>query len=82
MLTELAQNIINGLGGLLDTVSSALPLSPFSHLSQLPIDNNILAFVAWLVPFPQIVALLEAWGAAVLAYYLVSIVMRWSKAIQ
>jgi len=82
MLTKFVQAIIDGLASACSAVVGSLPKSPFESLSQLPIDNNILAFVAWLVPFPQIVSLLEAWVVCVGVYYVASIIMRWVKVIE
>lgn len=76
------QKIIDMLGEWGQSIIEALPLSPFLSLESVAVDNDILRFIAWFVPFPQIVALLETWGVCVGIYYLWMIIARWVKLIE
>jgi hypothetical protein len=66
----------------MDRFIDALPICPFIHLQNLPINSEFLSFMAWFIPFPQIIALLQTWVAAVAVWYVVKIGMRWAKAIR
>jgi len=81
MLTKFMQTIIDGLVALLKTVIGLLPSSPFASVYNLTIDNELLQFLAWIVPYPQIIAVLQAWLATITVFYLYQIVMRWVKVI-
>jgi hypothetical protein len=41
-----------------------------------------MGWINWLVPVDQIVAILTAWGSAILIYYIYVTILRWIKAIQ
>jgi len=81
MLTNLIQRIIDGMANLGSAVDR-LPVSPFQSIEQLAIDHQILSFAAWLIPFPQIIALLQAWIAAIAVWYVAKTALRWAKIIQ
>ena len=81
MLSSFFQLTIDGLVNLLSIILSVLPSSPFSGIYSLTLDSNLLSALAWIVPFPQILAVLQAWIAAVTVFYLYQIVLRWIKAV-
>jgi len=81
MLTLFIQLIINGLGGLVNA-AEVLPTSPFANAQAVTLDNELLAMLAWFVPFPQIIAVLQAWVIAIGTWYLAMKGMRWMKLIQ
>ena len=81
MLSSFFQLTIDGLVKLLGIILSFLPPSPFSGIYELTIDSQLLSALAWIVPFPQILALLQAWIAAITIFYLYQIALRWIKAV-
>ena len=82
MFTELANNVINGLGSMMDNVLNILPTSPFRSLNEVTVHNQVLQMLAWVVPFPQMIALGQAWVVCVMGYYIVMKGLRWAKMIQ
>ena len=82
MLTTFLQSVIDGLGALLSAVVGLLPSSPFQGMYVLTLDNELLGMLAYIVPVPHILALLESWTVAVGVFYLYSVVLRWIKAIE
>ena len=81
MLTSFVQMIINGIAGL-GSMLDALPLSPFALANAVPVDAQILAFISLLVPFEQIISLLQAWLLAIGGWYVAKKPLRWAKVIQ
>jgi hypothetical protein len=87
MLIDAANALIRAVGAMLAVVFDFLSFSPFRSVSQM-IDNNvelhsqIFSFVNWVVPIAEIVYILEAWGVAVGLWYLISILLRWLRAVQ
>lgn len=82
MLLTLLQSIIDGFGSILAGIVFLLPKSPFQAIDALTVGNDLLSSLAWLVPFPQIIALLEAWVGAIMLYYVYMAIMRWIKLIK
>ena len=81
MLLKLFQGIIDGLASLLGTIINVLPGSPFNGLKAVVMDSKLFRYLAYVIPVPQIIALLEAWLVAIAVYYLYMAVLRWSKAV-
>ena len=77
MLTSFMQSLINGGNRILNT----LPLCPFYSIQAITIDNQILSWLSWFIPFDAMIALLNAWLAAIVVWYAAKTVMRWSKII-
>lgn len=73
--------IISGLGSIVTALVSVLPDSPFTAISNSDVAPYLSGF-AWVVPIPQILAILQAWITAVAIFYLGMIVLRWIKAIE
>lgn len=82
MLLSLLQSIIDGFASLLSTVVLVLPNSPFNGLSAMVLDSTWFGYLCYIVPVPQILALLEAWGVSVGLFYVYMIILRWVKAIE
>lgn len=82
MLTSLLQWIIDAGSAICGGLVYLLPTSPFTSLNGLTIGNDLLGAIAWFVPFPQMIALLEAWGLAVLSYYVWMLLLRWIKLVE
>jgi len=77
----LLQSILNGLAALLKVIVLVLPTSPFAGLYSISIDSTWLGYACYFLPITQILALLQAWGLAILIYYAYMIPMRWIKAL-
>ena len=75
-------SLIKAVGNTLQSAGSLLPDSPFEKITQLTVDNTLLAGLAWIIPIPQMVTLLTYWVSAIGIYYLSMILLRWLKAIE
>lgn len=82
MLFAFFQGVINVLGKCLNIVLSVLPDSPFNGIYNLTLDNNLLSALAWIVPFPSIITVLEAWAVAVGGFYVLQAILRTVNAIE
>jgi hypothetical protein len=82
MLHNFFQSVIDGLVFLLQGLINLLPHSPFRGVYSLTIDNDLLGFLAWIIPYPQIIAVLQAWLVAITSFYLFQIILRWVKAVE
>lgn len=82
MLFAFLQGVINVLGKCLGVILLILPSSPFNAIYTLTIDNELLAALAWLVPFPQIIAVLQGWIAAIAGFYIFQAILRTVNAIE
>lgn len=80
-IIKLINLIIKGLGTVLSWVFSLLPSSPFQIIDNSPV-LEYLGNLAWIIPFPQILSILELWVSSIALYYAVSVVLRWLKAIK
>ena len=81
MLTKLIQVLINGFGSLLD-LSSALPQSPFNDAIRYLGQASFLGYIAYFFPIRDMLAVLQLWLVAILAYYLVKTLLRLMRVIQ
>lgn len=82
MLFAFLQGVINVFGKCLGLILLILPSSPFNAIYTLTIDNELLQALAWLVPFPQIIAVLQGWITAIATFYLVQVILRTVNAIE
>lgn len=80
-IIKLINLIIKALGTVLGWIFSLLPPSPFQIIDNSSVQEY-LGNLAWIVPFSQILSILELWLSAVALYYIASIVLRWVKAIK
>lgn len=79
-IIDMINFIIKLLGTVLNGILSILPNSPFSLINNSSV-SEYLGGLAWIVPFPQLITILETWLACILVYYTYSIIMRWIKVI-
>lgn len=77
----LINNLIAGLGAVLNAIFSLLPPSPFTALDNSPIASY-LPTINYFVPVSQIITISEVWLTGISAYYIYQIVLRWLKAIR
>lgn len=62
-------------------LSTVLPLSPFQDFIDQFRELPFLAYLNWFVPVRGILTVLTAWLAAIAAFYLYSILLRWLKVL-
>jgi len=63
-------------------VITLLPASPFSQFNNLIASFPALGYIAYFVPIPQIISILQAWLLAITTYYGYMLVMRYIKLIK
>jgi len=88
MLADILINIINyiiiAFGNLMGALIDILPDSPFIDvLDEIhsPV-SKYLAALNWIIPFDKIIIILGYWTIAITLYYIVSVGLRWVKAIE
>ena len=64
------------------TITNILPKSPFAGFIRALPEWPALGWLNWLLPVEDILKVFGAWLAALAAFYLVQIVLRWVKVIQ
>ena len=74
--------ILKGFKQVLILALSILPDSPFrgflDNLAELP----FLGYLNWIIPISDFMKLLSVWCAAVGLFYMVSVLLRFARAIQ
>lgn len=73
--------IVSQIGGLITMLFNLLPATPFDSIYQY-LNNDFFMNLNWIVPIPEILVFLVSWTTAVSLYYVISIVLRWIKAIE
>lgn len=87
MLADIFINMFNGLisvfGSIITELINVLPDSPFQSEIISNVLGNIpyLSTLNWFVPVNIIVSITTYWLMAITIYYLISIIMRWTKVI-
>lgn len=68
----------------IEAALSILPDSPFKFLTTY--SNSVigewLGWINWFLPINTFLAIVQAWLAAILIYYVIQIILRWAKAIE
>jgi hypothetical protein len=80
MITNIVQSMVDWVGSLGNAIDLLL-LSPFQRVSNTVTDSQVLSMLNWLMPITEVVALLQAWGAAIAVWYTMKRALRWSKLI-
>lgn len=65
----------------LSFVFALLPESPFTLFLNQMQNIPFLDVLNWFVPVSEIIAIGQAWLVAVTAFYIVSLILRWIKAL-
>ena len=78
---DIINSLLEWLQGIADKVLDVLPDSPFKDIINNSDIQQYLGYINWFVPVGTILKILTAWLVAVAAYYLVSVILRWIKAI-
>ena len=66
---------------LVQTVLSWLPTSPFVSVPSTISNSQGVRWFCWFFPVHDCLTLAAAWLAAIVLFYLASILLRWVKAI-
>lgn len=79
-------SILNGLKEFLinamNTVLFFLPDSPFSQFLNATMDNELLAFINWILPIGTFISIGQVWLSAISVFYIYQLILRWIKAIE
>lgn len=67
---------------LLASLLSILPDSPFQFVTGSGKIATYLGYFNYFVPISSMLATLELWLACIALYYVVSVALRWAKAIE
>lgn len=65
----------------LDFVLKLLPFSPFEGVIDQLESLPYLEYLNWFIPVGTFIAIGSLWLTAITAYYMLSILLRWIKAI-
>lgn len=77
------ESFMNKMLDLAQKVLLLLPRSPFADDQLFSIqDSTGLSWLAWFFPVHDAIVLTASWVAAIALFYLVSILLRWVKAIE
>ena len=79
-MIDILNFILDSATTFLTNILNLLPQSPFLAISNVAVAQW-LPSLNWIIPITEIIAILQAWGAAVLVFYSFKIIMRWIKAI-
>jgi len=79
-MTDILNFILDSATTFLTSILNLLPQSPFLAISNVAVAQW-LPSLNWIIPIAEIIAILQAWVAAVLVFYSFKIIMRWIKAI-
>lgn len=74
--------MIQKLLDLVDYALSLLPQSPFQDIAFEIQNSDAVGYLNWFLPIGRIMQIMGLWLAAILTYYLATIILRWVKAIQ
>lgn len=84
-IVSLINLIIKALGFTLTSLVNLLPVSPFnSIINQLNVNteaSNWLSYLNTVFDIPFVITVLNIWIVAIVSYYIVSIVLKWVKAL-
>ena len=79
-LIGLVNGLIAALGKVLSTCLMLLPDSPFHFNEALP--QKYMGYISFFVPVKEMLAIGSTWLAAILVYYSIQIVLRWTKNLE
>lgn len=67
--------------GSLQELVNMLPLSPFHEHIQNFADSEWIAYFNWFVPVKELMIITGGWITCIAVFYLMSVLLRWIKAI-
>ncbi len=77
-------SLIMGIDNILSDIISVLPNSPFTSYITASTNSDIADVLSWVnlfVPVAQMIAVGELWLVGITGYYIISVAMRWVKAV-
>lgn len=79
-LIGLANGLIIALGKVLNAFLILLPDSPFHFNDTLP--QKYMGYISFFVPVKEMVVVGSGWLLAILVYYSIQVVLRWTKNLE
>lgn len=76
MLANGLQFLIDLVPNMITYIIGLLPLSPFQGIELSHDNNQLLQWLAWLVPFPFIISVLSLWLTAIFNFYFFKVGLR------
>lgn len=81
-LAAFVQLLLDAIAAVGNLIGLLFPPSPFTMLDHLPAQfQELVAGINYFLPIYEMVTIAEAWLIAVAAYYVISVIARWVKAI-
>lgn len=81
ILVSFVNFLISSVGGLITTLLSILPHSPFTYLDNSPVAK-FLSYLNWVIPINTFIAIGEAWLVSIALFYVYQTILRWIKMIE
>ena len=81
LIYDAINKVIELLASMGNVALNALPGSPFQAYISMPVTAQYMRWLNWLIPVGQIIAIAQAWLFAVAGWYVLQVVLRWTKAI-
>ncbi len=79
-LIGLLNGLIEAIGKVISMCLMLLPDSPFHFDEALP--QKYMSYISFFVPVKEMLAIGSAWLAAILVYYSIQIILRWTKNLE
>ena len=77
---SILENLTNELINFIISVLDLFPDDPFLKVAELEAPATVvMGYVNWFIDFPFILSLISTWCAAILGWYVYSIILRWVK---
>lgn len=84
MVADVINFILEGLVAAINALLSIFPDSPFRasiETMQSRLGSQLLGYINYFLPVSEMLAILATWIVAISLYYVVSVILRWVKAI-
>lgn len=81
-ISSIWSGISNTASKIMTNAVGLLPRSPFRSFIDEIDKHDWLGYINWLIPIDKFIVIGEAWLVAVGLFYLVSVLLRWVKAIE
>jgi hypothetical protein len=84
MIADIINLIIDSLVTAVNALINIFPDSPFKAVIasiRTSYSSELLGYINYFIPVSEMLAILSVWVTAIVMYYLVSIILRWVKAI-
>ena len=74
-------NLSDAFNGIINSIIQLLPVSPFAPFVEQFASLPFLGYLNWFFPVRGCLTVMAAWLAAIVLFYLYSVIMRWVKLI-